>query len=47
MEIRGAQEGIRTPTPLLAPGPEPGASTNSATWAGERGILAETLFYIK
>ena len=29
----GAQEGTRTPTPLLPPGPEPGASTNSATWA--------------
>ncbi len=29
----GAQEGTRTPTVLLPPGPEPGASTNSATWA--------------
>ena len=30
---RGAQEKTRTSTPLLAHGPEPCASTNSATWA--------------
>ena len=29
----GAQEKTRTSTPLLAHGPEPCASTNSATWA--------------
>jgi hypothetical protein len=29
----GAEEGIRTPTVLPPPGPEPGASTNSATSA--------------
>ena len=30
----GAQERTRTSTVLPPPGPEPGASTNSATWAG-------------
>ncbi len=29
----GAQEKTRTSTPLRALGPEPSASTNSATWA--------------
>jgi hypothetical protein len=29
----GAQERTRTSTVLPPPGPEPGASTNSATWA--------------
>jgi hypothetical protein len=29
----GAQEKTRTSTPFLAHGPEPCASTNSATWA--------------
>ena len=29
----GAREGTRTPTPLLASGPKPGASTNFATLA--------------
>src|SRR6266498_6115194 len=29
----GAQERTRTSTPLRAPAPEAGASTNSATWA--------------
>src|SRR5438067_5222321 len=32
----GAQERTRTSTPLRAPAPEAGASTNSATWARER-----------
>ena len=31
----GAQETTRTSTPLRAPAPEAGASTNSATWAQE------------
>ena len=31
----GAQERTRTSTPLRAPAPEAGASTNSATWAQE------------
>ena len=31
--IFGAQEKTRTSTPLRALGPEPSASTNSATWA--------------
>ena len=30
----GAREGTRTPTPVRAPGPKPGASTNFATLAG-------------
>jgi hypothetical protein len=33
--LSGAQERTRTSTPLLALGPEPSASTNSATWAGK------------
>src|SRR5687767_5272388 len=33
----GAQERTRTSTPLRAPAPEAGASTNSATWARGRG----------
>jgi hypothetical protein len=33
----GAQERTRTSTPLQAPAPEAGASTNSATWALMRG----------
>src|ERR1700757_5096782 len=32
-EATGAQERTRTSTPLRAPAPEAGASTNSATWA--------------
>src|SRR5574338_1340866 len=32
-QVRGAQERTRTSTPLRAPAPEAGASTNSATWA--------------
>ena len=28
------QEEIRTPTPLRAPAPQAGASTNFATWVG-------------
>jgi hypothetical protein len=31
--LSGAQERTRTSTPLRAPAPEAGASTNSATWA--------------
>jgi hypothetical protein len=31
--LNGAQERTRTSTPLRAPAPEAGASTNSATWA--------------
>src|SRR5215217_7177014 len=34
MKIAGARGGTRTPTPLLASGPKPGASTNFATRAG-------------
>ena len=30
---RSAQKEIRTPTPLRAPAPQAGASTNFATWA--------------
>src|SRR3954463_13243024 len=33
----GAQERTRTSTPLRAPAPEAGASTNSAIWARGRG----------
>ena len=33
IEMAGAQERTRTSTPLRAPAPEAGASTNSATWA--------------
>src|ERR1044072_5440374 len=36
-EENGAQERTRTSTPLRAPAPEAGASTNSATWARGRG----------
>src|SRR5947209_11800287 len=32
-DTNGAQERTRTSTPLRAPAPEAGASTNSATWA--------------
>ena len=32
----GARGGTRTPTPLLASGPKPGASTNFATRAGQK-----------
>src|SRR6187431_1882272 len=32
--VSGARGGTRTPTPLLASGPKPGASTNFATRAG-------------
>src|SRR5947209_16769383 len=35
-DTNGAQERTRTSTPLRAPAPEAGASTNSATWARER-----------
>ena len=35
----GAQERTRTSTPLQALGPEPSASTNSATWAKKTRIL--------
>ncbi len=35
----GAQEKTRTSTPLRALGPEPSASTNSATWAKQIVIL--------
>src|SRR5947209_3866366 len=34
-DTNGAQERTRTSTPLRAPAPEAGASTNSATWARE------------
>src|SRR3954469_13487786 len=37
----GAEEGTRTPTVLPPLGPEPSASTNSATSAGAGAILAE------
>ena len=33
----GARGGTRTPTPLQASGPKPGASTNFATRAGVKG----------
>src|SRR3954464_609171 len=36
MGENGAQERTRTSTPLRAPAPEAGASTNSATWARGR-----------
>ncbi len=35
----GAQERTRTSTPLRALGPEPSASTNSATWAKKTRII--------
>ena len=34
--VAGAQERTRTSTVLPPPGPEPGASTNFATWASLR-----------
>ena len=38
--VSGAQKRTRTSTPLRAPAPEAGASTNSAIWArGRRGAL--------
>ena len=44
----GAEEGTRTPTVLPPPGPEPGASTNSATSALAFGRgLNRTAFYLK
>src|SRR5205085_5778175 len=39
----GAQERTRTSTPLRAPAPEAGASTNSATWALRRFWQAAAL----
>src|SRR3982751_4968658 len=39
--MTGAEEGTRTPTVLPPLGPEPSASTNSATSAGAGAILAE------
>jgi hypothetical protein len=38
--IYGARGGTRTPTPLPASGPKPGASTNFATCAVQYSILA-------
>jgi hypothetical protein len=35
----GAQEKTRTSTVLPPPGPEPGASTNFATWASQEGAI--------
>ena len=35
-DTSGAQKRTRTSTPSRAPGPEPGASTNSAIWAAAR-----------
>src|SRR3954467_2124541 len=49
MDVRGlengAQKRTRTSTPLRAPAPEAGASTNSAIWARGRGraLLAHLL----
>src|SRR3954447_1288738 len=43
--LSGARGGTRTPTPLLASGPKPGASTNFATRAclkGKAGRQAST-----
>lgn len=37
------QEEIRTPTPIQAPAPQAGASTNSATWV----YAANISFYFK
>src|SRR3546814_3353825 len=42
LRIDGAQKRTRTSTPLRAPAPEAGASTNSAIWArGRRRALGE------
>lgn len=40
----GAREGTRTPTPLLASGPKPGASTNFATLAVSQRVWHFTAF---
>ncbi len=42
----GAQERTRTSTPLRALGPEPSASTNSATWAKKTRILKITSYHV-
>ena len=39
--MRGARGGTRTPTPLLASGPKPGASTNFATFAHKYRIVTQ------
>lgn len=36
IDVDGAREGTRTPTPSLASGPKPGASTNFATLANDQ-----------
>ena len=36
---KSTQEEIRTPTPIQAPAPQAGASTNSATWVCDTNIL--------
>ena len=38
-EEDGAQKRTRTSTPLLALGPEPSASTNSAIWALQEQLI--------
>ncbi len=35
----GTQEEIRTPTPIQAPAPQAGASTNFATWVSAANII--------
>jgi hypothetical protein len=35
----GTQEEIRTPTPIQAPAPQAGASTNFATWVCAANII--------